>query len=480
MSDHFIDSVFDDTYGIQCVESSYLSGVFESSALPVFSVLPQRSTSQEAAQRKAVDLLNCAGSGTSIPSHTSGMHTSSAHVQLSAADPLPLQWQEFSDSNSLSSAQPVSSAGSECTSPLSFDGTINFGSPGSPVPFHSEHGPDAHRPTLVSANAMFSSHVEQLTDSVDVVPVHSRSTSGASTDCVDAKMNCSTQVSPNSSPSVSPILSPPVSDFTYQGTVSSTSTTPSCVKQEPTSRKSTRTRRPNSLRSDSDSSASSSTTTTTTTTSTATTRKRKPTTMRFAEMFPDDEEEDLSHLSKRERNKISAAKYRKKRKMYVSVLENKLDDLSGQLQDLADENSSLREKLAYFTGLAKNNGKPIMFAFMFMLVVPLALFAGAPAGLSMGLGSSSMSASHATTRVGGGRMLLNCVGAACDAPPSQDTMSISAYDDIVDGPTSPAKLDIDDNAFDFNETAHELGLGVPVPTAYSVRQQVQQLAAVSA
>ena len=47
----------------------------------------------------------------------------------------------------------------------------------------------------------------------------------------------------------------------------------------------------------------------------------------------EDDEEDLSGLDKKERNKKSAAKYRKRRKMYVTNLENKMNECEALIDE---------------------------------------------------------------------------------------------------------------------------------------------------
>lgn len=72
---------------------------------------------------------------------------------------------------------------------------------------------------------------------------------------------------------------------------------------------------------------------------------------------------DLSSLGKRERNKISASKYRKRRKMYVDSLEAKLQALERKcaqqndlITSLQSENKVMKEQVSFLQGLV--SGKP--------------------------------------------------------------------------------------------------------------------------
>lgn len=130
-------------------------------------------------------------------------------------------------------------------------------------------------------------------------------------------------------------------------------------------------------------------------------RKRKGKKRRHAQLakslFPPEEAEDISHLPKRDRNKISAAKYRKRRKIYVKNLESKVEELADEKEDLEQEvetldqqNRALREQLAFFKRLydmagsttRKNVPKAagvVMFVlFSFFLLVPPSLMSSGP------------------------------------------------------------------------------------------------------
>jgi len=70
----------------------------------------------------------------------------------------------------------------------------------------------------------------------------------------------------------------------------------------------------------------------------------------------------MNGLCKRERNKISASKYRKRRKMYVDSLEDKLNAVEkkcsaqvDQITSLSTENKVLKEQLTFFKNLLKGN-----------------------------------------------------------------------------------------------------------------------------
>lgn len=94
-------------------------------------------------------------------------------------------------------------------------------------------------------------------------------------------------------------------------------------------------------------------------------------------------------LTKRDRNKLSAAKYRKRRKMYMETLETKVSGLekkvstqSDKIKNLETENSMMREQLAFFRNLlSKTEGtlkpnNPKATAVMFVLFACLLMCTG--------------------------------------------------------------------------------------------------------
>lgn len=106
-------------------------------------------------------------------------------------------------------------------------------------------------------------------------------------------------------------------------------------------------------------------------------RKRGPSAHQMQQHEADEEEEedeDQQHqgdeespVSKRERNKLSASKYRKRRKIYLESLEGKVDDLNstvkkqnGRISALDTENQVLRKKLSMLKELIKGVNMPTM------------------------------------------------------------------------------------------------------------------------
>lgn len=72
-------------------------------------------------------------------------------------------------------------------------------------------------------------------------------------------------------------------------------------------------------------------------------RARKPK-IALPELEDSDDDGSLDHLSKRERNKLSAAKYRKRRKVYMGALESKVSQMEKALAAKTAEASSLRQQ----------------------------------------------------------------------------------------------------------------------------------------
>lgn len=69
-------------------------------------------------------------------------------------------------------------------------------------------------------------------------------------------------------------------------------------------------------------------------------------------------EPEESAKSKRERNKVSAMKYRKRRKVYLDTLEKQVSDLNDTVSTLATENKMLQEQLSFFKSLYKGGNAP--------------------------------------------------------------------------------------------------------------------------
>lgn len=88
-------------------------------------------------------------------------------------------------------------------------------------------------------------------------------------------------------------------------------------------------------------------------------RKRKaPLILTPEDEEDDDDDLDTSNLDKKERNKLSAAKYRKRRKMYIGKLEqvnnnlqSTVDKQKATISDLSEENTTLKNQLAFFKKL---------------------------------------------------------------------------------------------------------------------------------
>lgn len=179
-------------------------------------------------------------------------------------------------------------------------------------------------------------------------------------------------------------------------------------------------------------------------------RKRKGGTVKreaSANTNSDLEDADLAHLSKKERNRISAARYRKRRKNYVGQLEEKASALENTvsahattISALQTENGVLREQVAFLKKL-------------------LGQAAGPDAGLSVSTGAKragvvmfvlftcflfTAPGAHEPdkVRVAGGRQIL------CQKPPSnvafttylQTPASFQPVPETVPTETSPSSL----------------------------------------
>lgn len=186
------------------------------------------------------------------------------------------------------------------------------------------------------------------------------------------------------------------------------------------------------------------------------------------EVVSDVDSESMEGLTKRERNKMSAAKYRKRRKMYLDTLESKANAMEklahqkdSQISSLKEQNSTLHtrvsfleEQVAFLKNLLSRGGSQqgssrgapagaVAFAmFAIFLITPMLLSMSTSGEISMADSSSPFASPVASESMSHVRKLLWCgADAHCDVSAAEVLTQPSTPDAPLSNVTSHVPAD---------------------------------------